>query len=370
MRFERVSPFYVDLRQRVAEHFKERGVSRTGGGPGLAYAIAILGGIAALHALAMSDLVGGWAFFAVQLGLGFLTYLVAVGIAHDASHGGLSRIPWVNRLFTRLFDFAAVSSFVWTFDHIRSHHAHSNVASYDNALENALLFRTHPDDPHHPWHRWQHLYAWPLYAGASLHRWFIHDWARVLRRRSGRVEVPSMSLGEWVWFVFGIASRNSLFLLGPILLTSVPAWQVIAGFIVMHMLVSALLIVAVQITHQSEGTEFYPESVGALGLDIPWDLAIVRATTDFAPNSKLVTLLCGGLNLHTVHHLFPKVHHRHLIEVNRIMVECAVDHGIPTTQRSGVWAQVAAHHRYLRDLGNPTLSSTATPAQRSAALSA
>ncbi|MBX2802160.1 MAG: fatty acid desaturase [Myxococcales bacterium] len=348
--FQAPSPFYADLRERVDDHFRTRRSPRRGGLVAwLQVGVILLGGVVC-HAAILSDLFAGLALFGWQLAAGLFTYLIAIQVAHDASHGSLTGSKRSDQLLVRLFDLAGVSSFVWTYDHLKSHHAWPNVLDRDNALDGDGVMRVHPRAPWRPAHRFQHLYAWPLYACASLHRWFVHDWVRLVRGQSGEESLGEMSLGEKAWFVTGVAARNLLFLGLPIAWLSVPAWQVLAGFVAMHLVIGCMLIVAVQLTHQTEGATFFEVGDGA-AIALPYDLAIVACTSDFSVDSWVVTFLTGGLNLHTIHHLFPRVHHRHLMALNRILVQTAADHGVELRQRRCVSTQIIAHYRYLRACG-------------------
>lgn len=70
-------------------------------------------------------------------------------------------------------------------------------------------------------------------------------------------------------------------------------------------------------------------------------------TSDFAPNSKIVTSLMGGFNLHVVHHLFPTVSHSHYPTLTKIVRQTAADFGI-TYQSMSLGEAMISHWKLLR----------------------
>ena len=79
----------------------------------------------------------------------------------------------------------------------------------------------------------------------------------------------------------------------------------------------------------------------------------LATSVDFAPNSRTLTWLLGGLNLQGVHHLFPKIAHEHYFNLRPIVEETAKECGLiyrfyPSWTK-GLWE----HFKYLHQLGRP-----------------
>jgi len=72
----------------------------------------------------------------------------------------------------------------------------------------------------------------------------------------------------------------------------------------------------------------------------------LTAANDVWPRSRLWTLLCGGINLHVEHHLFPSVPYGRLLLVAPVVEEFARERGLPYHAYSplGIWR---AHLRLL-----------------------
>src|SRR5690606_9694258 len=69
-------------------------------------------------------------------------------------------------------------------------------------------------------------------------------------------------------------------------------------------------------------------SVNAAASDKDYFKHQVVTSHSFAPESKLVFLLTGGLNLQIEHHLFPAVNHIHLPEIHPIVKRVCEKHGV------------------------------------------
>src|SRR5690606_37334098 len=139
--------------------------------------------VASSYALLVSGLLEGpWLLACIALSQPI--YLVtAMGIAHDASHGGLSRRRGLNRAGTFVFDLLGINGYIWHFDHVTAHHGAPNVSRYGANLYGWGPIRMDPYSPLRPWHRYQHLYAPFIYALASLFKVFLGDFIAFTRTR-------------------------------------------------------------------------------------------------------------------------------------------------------------------------------------------
>merc|ERR1712050_16749 len=76
-----------------------------------------------------------------------------------------------------------------------------------------------------------------------------------------------------------------------------------------------------QISHANEAS-----GVPSTGMPAEWAVAQVRASRgDYAYDSVLWMLIAQGVNLQTVHHVFPRVHWAHYRSIWRILVRAAGD---------------------------------------------
>lgn len=291
---------------------------------------------------------GAWLVAAVALSQPI--YLItALGIAHDASHGALSTRSWVNRAGVFVFDLLGVNGYVWHYDHVVAHHAAPNVSRYDANLYVWGPLRLDPYAPLRPHHRHQHLYAPFLYALASLYKVFVEDFTVFARQRSDAY-LPAKHSGAQIarLIIFKIMAVF-VALVGPMIVSGQPV-AVLAGYAMGHVVAGLLMGAIFQVTHTNELVTWAdPDRDGRLPTS--FDEHVLRTAADFAVDSALVTWICGGLNIHAVHHLFPRVPQGQLRRAARAVDAAAQAHGLEYLRFPTWRAALVSHFRALRRLG-------------------
>ncbi|MBX9851473.1 MAG: fatty acid desaturase [Cytophagaceae bacterium] len=81
------------------------------------------------------------------------------------------------------------------------------------------------------------------------------------------------------------------------------SWNIIfCGFMIMHISAGLLAV----LSHFIEGPAFpAPDEKGIIHNN--WAAHEIETTLDFAPDSKFMNWISGGLNTHVAHHLFPNI---------------------------------------------------------------
>ncbi len=311
------------------------------------YALVVSG---ALH--------GAWLLVAVAISQPI--YLVtALGIAHDASHGALSRRSWINRAGVFVFDLLGVNGYVWHYDHVVAHHAAPNVSRYDANLYVWGPLRLDPFTPLRPWHRWQHLYAPLLYALASLYKVYVEDFTVFARKRSDAYLPARHSAKQIARLVVFKLAAIGLALVVPMLVTG-EALPVLGGYLLGHVCAGLLMGAIFQVTHTNELVTWAdPDRTGRLATS--FDEHVLRTAADFCVESALVTWIAGGLNIHAVHHLFPRIPQEQLRAAARAVAKVAPRHGLAYRTFPTWWAAIASHFRALRRLGRPDAAESLHP---------
>merc|ERR1712232_1010107 len=93
------------------------------------------------------------------------------------------------------------------------------------------------------------------------------------------------------------------------------------------MVSSVLFYTFTQISHANEAS-----GIPSTGMPAEWAVAQVRASRgDYAYDSVLWMFIAQGVNLQTVHHVFPSVHWAHYRSIWRILVRVAEDERPPRT---------------------------------------
>jgi len=88
-------------------------------------------------------------------------------------------------------------------------------------------------------------------------------------------------------------------------------------------------------------------------IEISWAVHQVETTVDFAPRSRVLTWLVGGLSFQVEHHLFPRICHVHYPALARLVEETCREFGLRYQACKTFPAGVASHYRWLRRMGRP-----------------
>ena len=284
-----------------------------------------------------------WQALPLAVSLGLAIAGIGFNVQHDGSHGSYSTRPGVNRLMARTLDLLGGSSFVWQRKHNVLHHTWPNVEGVDDDIDTGSLARLSPGQPRRFYHRFQHLYMWPLYCFLAVKWQLFDDFATVVMgRMSGRtfprprgVELVVLLGGKLVFFglAFGL----------PLLLH--PAWTVVGVYLLVSAVAGLTLSVVFQLAHCVPEAETGPK----LGT---WAARQVQSSVDFARDSRLLNWYVGGLNLQIEHHLFPQVSHPHYAAMAKVVEATSREFGVRYTAHPTFSAAVAAHYRQLRTLGS------------------
>ncbi len=201
--FSRDTAFQLELRRRVAEYFWATGrrerdcwqmyvktaVLITGSAG--AYGLLVFAARSWIEAASLAVLLG---LFAAGIGL---------NIQHDGGHRAYSNRPWVNRLMALTLDLIGGSSYLWRWKHSVFHHTYVNVAGHDTDIDLAPLARLTPHQVRRGFHRWQHLYLWPLYGLMAIKWHCFDDFRKIATGRVKSQPVPRPKGWDLVIFVAG-----------------------------------------------------------------------------------------------------------------------------------------------------------------------
>lgn len=346
------SDFARTLNQRVDAYFRQRGISRHANAEMVAK--TVLGFVlwVATYLVLISDRFSAPAVVALYVAHGFAQLYMAFNIAHDANHGAYSSSRRINRLFSCVFDLVGVSSYMWRLLHNDSHHSFVNIDGGDTALTSGHVMRFSPYERRAPFHRYQHLYAPLLYCLSTLdwvlakdYRWLFYEGGFGNRRISRHPR------GEVVFMLLTKAFYYTYMLVLPLALLSVPWYVVLTGFVLMHCFIGFTIALIFQPTHITEGTTYpRPGEDGEVGNNFVDH--VFETTSDYARGNAFANWILGCLNLHVVHHMFPRVCHVHYPALSRILKQTAEEFGLTYRERKTVTAAFLAHLRWLKVLGS------------------
>jgi linoleoyl-CoA desaturase len=283
----------------------------------------------------------GWC---VSLGLA----LAGIGftIMHDANHGAFARRRSVNRVMALSLDLIGGSSYVWAAKHL-AHHTYPNVSDHDPDIDALPLARLDPAQRRQPWHRFQHLYAWPAYGLITIRWQFYSDFRflqrgtvghRPLRPPQGRA-LATMVAGKLVFLTWALVVPLALH----------PVLPVLACALLVSYVASIVLTVIFQLSHCAEETAFVDPA--GEGDSRAWQIHQVETTIDFARDNRLLTAYLGGLNHQIEHHLYPRLPHTIHHRIAPIVEAAAHRHGIRYTSQPSLRCAIRSHCLWLREMG-------------------
>ena len=297
-----------------------------------------------------------WQTAALTVSLGLSAAAVAMGTAHDAVHGTMSRNRHLNAGIALVAAPFGISRTWWRTKHNQLHHPFTNVDGVDDDLHFGRLLRLTPHQEWRRWHRHQHLYAWLLYPLLYVAMLVNGDLAFITRGVIGDSQVarptPLRALRLLVEKLTGFA------LLVGLALSAHPLPQVLAVYLAAALLAGFVMAVIFQTGHCLDTTTFLQADAETGEIPHGWALAQLSGTADVATSNRVYTMLTGGLNYHVEHHLFPQANQLLLPAIAAVVRRHCAAQGVDVVVLPTVTAAVRSHQRALRKLGRQPVRSS------------
>jgi linoleoyl-CoA desaturase len=345
------SAFSRTLAARVDDYFLESGRARYANAGMVAKTILAFGMWIASSVWLMAGELTALGVIGAYLVHGFSQLFMTFNVGHDANHGAYSTSKSVNRLLGFVFDLCGGSSYMWRLMHNASHHAFVNVRGADTTLISGDVFRFSPHDARRPMHRYQHLYAPFIYSLSTLDWVFTKDFRWLFHRSFGNRTIDRHPRGELVALFAGKAFYYAYILIIPLLVLDAPWWAILAGFTLMHLNLGFTLALIFQPNHFNEWAAFpQADREGHIATDPIRH--IFDTTVDYAGGNPVATWFLGGLNLHVIHHMFPRICHVHYAPLSRILRSTAEEFGLSYRETGTITRAFADHLRWLKELGS------------------
>jgi linoleoyl-CoA desaturase len=313
-------------------------------------------------ALILAWLIGSWALLvfvvqswwqAVPVAISLALAMAGLGfsIQHDGGHHAYSGRRWVNKLAATSLDLMGASSYLWHWKHEVVHHTYTNVSGVDTDIEIGSIVRVTPHQKWRWFHRWQHLYLFPLY-GMTAARWHLWgDYKEVVTGWMGPHRIPRPRGWDLALFVGGKVFSVTWMLAVPLLFH--PAWQVVCFYLLVTGVMGVAMSIVFQLAHCVSEAAFPVPHPATGRLDESWAVHQAESTVDFARDNRPLSWWVGGLNFQIEHHLFPRVCHVHYPAIAPIVEQTCKEHGIPYRFHPTFWAGLRSHYRWLKRMGRP-----------------
>jgi linoleoyl-CoA desaturase len=339
--------FHADLKSRIDAWFERSGRSPKANGAMLAKTVAVLAWAAASWTALVFGNLTWWQAALLAISLGLALAGIGFNVMHDANHGSWSKRAGVNAVLAFTSDVLGASGWLWRQKHNVLHHTYTNVTGMDPDVEAGPFLRLAPEQPVHAWHRWQFLYAWPLYGVFMIKWWFADDLRELL---TGRIEghpfirprgrdLALLVLGKLLFLVWAVVI--------PLLVH--PTWALVPLWLLAAGTLGLVLATVFQLAHCVVDADFVAPRGGMIPND--WAAHQISTTVDFARGSRLLTWYLGGLNYQVEHHLFTKICHVHYPALAPIVEEACRDYGIRYRSQPTLRRALAGNVRWLRVMG-------------------
>ena len=356
------SSFSRDVKAGVAEHFARTGASAHANAQMVVKSLILIGTYFGFYAAILSGRLPIWLSWSLCPLMGVAMAGIGFSVAHDALHGAYTSDARVNRAIALLFEAIGANGYAWRLSHNGAHHTYPNVHGFDEDLDVTPLLRLSPHSPHRYIHRFQHLYAFPLYALTTLNWVLVKDYGYFVRSLLDRRR-PAIPPTAWAGLFLG----KTIFygtMVAPFFTLHLLIWQAVVGVLTVHLTAGLIIGGVFQLAHVMEATEHRDRScvsqarTGTAAHQL-------QTTSNFAPSNRLLCWYVGGLNFQVEHHLFPRMCHVHYARISPIVRQAAERHGLPYNSVPTLTGAVRSHLRALKALGE--LTSPPPPAQGSKA---
>lgn len=353
---EQNNDFFVVLRKRVNDYFKDNKIKKTWNPNMVVKTIFMLSLYFVPYAFLMSGLIHNvlvMLLMWVLMGLGMSG--IGLSIMHDANHGAYSRNKNVNTLLSYLLDIVGGSSRNWRIQHNKLHHTFTNVEGMDVDIKERGILRFSPHQKRRKVHRLQFLYAWLLYGIMSLYWVTAKDFLQMVSfKKQGHIqgkEYQKLVFEIVFWKIFYYAYTLVL----PLIFLPFAAGWILLGFFSMHFISGFILTCIFQTAHVMTSTEFpLPDENGEF--ENNWAIHQLKTTTNYAPKSIFFSWFVGGLNYQVEHHLFPNICHVHYKRISKIVEQTAKEYGLPYNFKKSFASAMWEHTKMLYILGKSDLA--------------
>ena len=337
------------LTERVDHYFRETGVRKTGDWRIFLKTAVILAWLAVSYVLLVFFSTSLIAAVISALALAQGLALLGFNVMHDGAHDSYSGSKKVNWWMGFTLDLAGGSHMLWRQKHNFLHHTYTNIAALDDDLHTSGLMRLSPEQKWRPWHRFQHLYAFPVYSLLTLSWLNFNDFQKLFSGRIGHYKLRKSKASDVSLFFL-----TKMFYIGYALVLPLffhPFLKVLIAFLAIHFILGFTLSIIFQLAHTVEGNTFPRPADDTATIENEWAIHEVETTANFAPRNRLATWYLGGLNFQIEHHLFTRICHVHYPAISEIVEKTCKEFGISYTSYPTLRSAFVAHYRFLKLMG-------------------
>ena len=342
--------FRKDVEGRVAAYFDASGLDRRGCGRMILKTATIFLWLATSYLALVFLSKSWWETLLLAASVAFAMAVVGFCVMHDGNHGAYSSRDWINKAAALSLNLMGGCSYFWHFKHNIAHHSFPNVTGSDDDFNVGVAGRLSPLDKHHPFHRFQHIYIWGLYALLAIEWQTTGDFRTMMNPGVADTSYARPRGWEQVYFWVGKAIFYVCAFVIPLRHHGVGA--VIGTYLFTGVILGLTLATVFQLAHCVQEAEFPAPTPGTRKMDNDYFTHQVETTVDFARGNRFLTWYLGGLNYQIEHHLFPKICHLHYPAISPLVEEACRAHGVRHSSHPRMRDALRSHVRFLKRLGS------------------
>jgi linoleoyl-CoA desaturase len=344
--------FFPILKQRVDEYFEVNNISKHANVAMVFKTFILLAGYILPFIALLIFNVSFPASLLLWTIMGISVAGIGMSVMHDANHGAYSSNDTVNYVVGHTLNLAGGSVHNWKLQHNILHHTYTNISGMDEDIADRLVLKFSPHSKVKWYHKFQPVYVFFFYGLLTAYWVFLKDLIQMFQfSKNG---VSPLSKKETIIAVLRISLFKIAYiftlLVVPTLFFSIPLYQVLIGFFLMHFLEGVILSFVFQMAHTVEGTS-HPMPNEENTIENDWAVHQMNTTVDFSPKSKIISWYVGGLNFQIEHHLFPRICHVHYPEIAKIVEQTAKEFGVPYMVNETFFKAMKSHLSALKKFG-------------------
>ena len=285
---------------------------------------------------------------------------IGMSVMHDANHSAYSASERINKFLSFSLTIVGGDNKNWKTQHNVLHHTYTNIYEHDRDIDNKVIMRFSPAGEYKKIQKFQIVYVFLFYSIMSLYWTTAKDFIQYFEfikeghnRESKTDRIKTLAnIIVWKLVYWGYI------IVLPTLLLDLSIWQVLLGFLTLHVVAGLILSIVFQLAHVVEDTTFpVPDKTG--NIENEWAIHQLNTTADFAKDNWLITFYVGGLNYQAIHHLFPRVCHVHYPKIAPIVEQTAKEFDVPYLYNESFVSAFLSHLRVISKLGRNETTFTA-----------
>lgn len=260
-------------------------------------------------------------------------WIFTVNVYHDASHFALSHNPFINKLGTCTALMFSLT-YCWYHEHVIGHHCFVNIITKDPDLYHTPLYLRHtPNIRKNKYHTVQNISFWFLWLLAVPIGLMYTGFVKTIKDKPyNRVVKLSKSLNKKSMYY------ESAFVIMYMIILPYVFTQKILFVLYPYFAYSFLFMVCTQINHLTEDT-FVPHK--------NYYIHQILNSHNVAPQSYLMNVFTGGLNLQIEHHLLPSVSHGHLMKIQPKIEALCKKYNIKYNCSYSLYEALYKHYKHM-----------------------